>query len=292
MELDHFIQVGLPVSLALIMLSMGMLLRLDDFKKVAHHPKALLLGLSAQMLLVPLVALLLIALFKLPPLFAVGLLILSFSPGGATSNLFSYLAKGDVALSIALTTIASFITPFTIPLLTELALQLQLGENKEIIIPVALTMKRLFVVTIIPVIIGMSLRLLKPVVADYIQPWIHRISILLFITVIATIIIQQWSHMPTFLGQVGIVTFVMIIVTMSLGYFIARLGGLGAQQTKTLSIEVGMQNGGIALLVTQGVLQNPTMSIVPVIYGLIMLIPVLIFVGISRRENTAKLPLY
>lgn len=289
MELDKFIQIGLPVSLALIMLGMGMLLKLANFQSVAHHPKALILGLSSQMILVPLVALLLLQIFKLPPLLAVGLLILSFSPGGATSNLFSYLAKGDVALSIALTTIASFITPFTIPLLTELALQMQMGENKEIIIPIGLTMKRLFLVTIVPVVIGMSLRIFKPAITDKIQPWIHRISMLLFTIVIFSIIFQQWDNMPKFLNQVGSITLIMIVLTLSLGYYIAKLSGLGIQQTKTLSIEVGMQNGGIALLVTQGVLHNPTMSIVPVIYGLIMLIPVLIFVGISRHETTSTI---
>lgn len=285
MELDKFIQIGLPVSLALIMLSMGMLLKLANFQTVARHPKALLLGLSSQMLLVPLVALLLLQVFKLPPLLAVGLLILSFSPGGATSNLFSYLAKGDVALSIALTTIASFITPFTIPLLTELALQTQMGESKEIIIPVGLTMKRLFVVTIVPVVIGMSLRFFKPAIATIIQPWIHRVSMLLFAIVIFSIFFQQWSNLPRFLDQVGSITMLMIVITMSLGYYIAKFSGLNTQQTKTLSIEVGMQNAGIALLITQGVLHNPTMSIVPLIYGLIMLIPVLIFVGISRHET-------
>ena len=289
MELDTFIQIGLPVSLALIMLSMGMLLKLENFQTVARHPKALVLGLSSQMLLVPLVALLLLHLFKLPPLLAVGLLILSFSPGGATSNLFSYLAKGDVALSIALTAIASFITPFTIPFLTELALHMQMGENKEIIIPVGLTMKRLFVVTIVPVVIGMGLRILKPPIADKVQPRIHHLSMLLFAVVIFSIIFQQWENMPTFLNQVGSITLVMVILTMLLGFYIAKLGGLSTQQTKTLSIEVGMQNGGIALLVTQGVLQNPTMSIVPVIYGLIMLIPVLVFVGISRYESAPSI---
>ncbi len=150
MELDIFIKIGLPVSLSLIMLSMGLILKVDDFKQVLSFPKAFVIGLSAQMLLVPLLALILLQVFKLPPLLAVGLLVLSFSPGGTTSNLFSYLAKGDVALSIALTATASLITPFTIPFLTEMALQFSMGENKEIVIPIGLTMKRLFLVTVVP----------------------------------------------------------------------------------------------------------------------------------------------
>jgi len=286
MKLELFVQIGLPVSLGLIMLSMGMMLRTADFQQVAKHPKAFFVGLSAQMILVPLLALLLLQVFKLPPLLAVGLLILSFSPGGTTSNLFSYMAKGDVALSIALTTAASFITPFSIPLLTELAISMQMGENQNIVIPVGLTMKRLFVVTLLPVIIGMLWRLFKPNLADKLQPFIHRLSVVLFLSVIISMIISQWDKMPEFLNQVGIIVTIMIILAMFSGYYIARLTRLGTQQVKTLSIEVGMQNGGMALIVTQGVLQNPTMSIVPVIYGLIMLIPVILFVLASRRETS------
>lgn len=285
MELDTFIQIGLPVSLGLIMLSMGLILKTTDFQRVAVQPKAFFIGLSAQMLLVPLIALLLLQVFNLPPLLAVGLLVLSFSPGGTTSNLFSYLAKGDVALSIALTTAASFITPFSIPLLTELALNMQLGENKDIVIPVGLTMKRLFIVTILPVIIGMAWRLFKPALADKVQPIINKVSVILFFSVIISIIISQWDKMPDFLREVGAITAAMIILAMLSGFYLAKLTRLGSQQRKTLSIEIGMQNGGMALIVTQSVLNNPSMSIVPVIYGLIMLVPVIVFALVSRRET-------
>ncbi|KAG1654022.1 putative sodium-dependent transporter YocS [Nymphon striatum] len=238
MELDTFIQIGLPVSLALIMLSMGMMLKTADFTRVLEQPRALMVGLTAQLILVPMIAVALLFIFNLPPLLAVGLLVLSFSPGGTTSNLFSYLARGDVALSVALTAIASLITPFTIPLLTELALQMQLGENKEIIVPIGLTMKRLFIVTLLPVLIGMSLRIFKPAVADTIQPYIHKISVVLFLAVISSIIIQQWDKMPDFLNQVGTITSLMIVIAMLLGYYIAKLSGLRNREVKTLSIEV------------------------------------------------------
>ena len=217
-----------------------------------------------------------------------GLLVLSFSPGGTTSNLFSYLARGDVALSIALTTAASFITPFSIPLLTEVALQSQLGENTTVVIPVGLTMKRLFVVTIVPVLLGMALRYFKPLWADKIQPVIHKISVTLFLAVIFSMIFNLWDQAPEFLGKIATITSIMIILAMTAGYYLAKFAGLNSQQIKTTSIEVGMQNGGMALIVTQGILNNPQMSMVPVIYGLIMLIPVIIFVLINRnhRETT------
>jgi len=287
MNLELFIKIGLPVSLGLIMLSMGLTLKSNDFQAVIKQPKAFIVGLSAQMLLVPLLALLLLQVFKLPPILAVGLLILSFSPGGTTSNLFSYMAKGDVALSIALTAAASFITPFSIPFLTEWALQSQLGENTDIVIPIGLTMKRLLVVTIVPVVLGMALRHFKTNWADKIQPLIHQFSVILFLAVIFSMIFTLSNKMPEFLPQVATITSAMIILAMLAGYLIAKFAKLNTQQVKTNTIEVGMQNGGMALIVTQSVLNNPQMSVVPVIYGLIMLIPVIIFVSISRNSETA-----
>ena len=286
MELDTFIKIGLPISLGLIMLSMGLTLKSKDFQAIIKQPKAFIVGLSAQMLLVPLLALFLLQVFKLPPILAVGLLVLSFSPGGTTSNLFSYMAKGDVALSIALTAVASFITPFSIPFLTELALRSQLGENTDIVIPLGLTMKRLLMVTIVPVVLGMLLRTFKPNWSNSIQPIIHKISVILFLAVIFSMVFKLSNKMPEFLPQVATISSVMIIIALSMGYNIAKLTGLNSQQIKTTSIEVGMQNGGMALIVTQGVLNNPSMSMVPVIYGLIMLIPVILFVLVSRREIT------
>lgn len=283
MELDTFIKIGLPVSLGLIMLSMGLTLRGKDFQAVLQQPKAFVVGLSAQMVLVPLLALLLLQFFKLPPVLAIGLLILSFSPGGTTSNLFSYLAKGDVALSIALTAVTSFITPFTIPFLTELALQTHLGENTDIVIPIALTMKRLLIVTIVPVTIGMLLRTFKSNWADPIQPFIHKIAISLFLAVILSMTYKLLGKMPSYLPQLATVTSIMILLAMILGFATAKLAGLNNKQIKTNTIEIGMQNGGMALIVTQSVLNNPKMSVVPVIYGLIMLIPVIIFVVLNRR---------
>ena len=285
MELDTFINIGLPVSLGLIMLSMGLTLKSKDFQTVIKAPKAFFVGLSAQMLLVPLLALLLLQVFKLPPALAVGLLVLSFSPGGTTSNLFSFMARGDVALSIALTAVASFITPFSIPLLTELALRSQLGENAHIILPVGLTMKRLFIVTILPVVVGMILRNFKPNWANKIQPVIHKFAVSLFLAVIFSMVFRLFGKTPEYLPQIVTITSIMILLAMLAGFILSKLANLNSKQVKTNTIEIGMQNGGMALIVTQGVLNNPQMSVVPVIYGLIMLIPIIIFVLISRQQT-------
>ncbi len=283
MELTELIKIALPVSLALIMLSMGLTLKLEDFQRVifGETRKAFTIGFTLQMLFVPLLALLLLQIFELNPLLAVGLMVLSFSPGGTTSNLFSYMAKGDVALSVTLTGMAAVITPFTIPVLTEMTLQMQLGESRDVSIPVLLTMKRLIIVTVMPLAIGMVWRYFYTQNATRVHYFLHRFSTILFLLVILTIIKQQSDLLPFFLQEVGFICLLMMIAAMGIAYIISRLFGVDIAQQKTISIEVGMQHGGMALIVTQTVLENTTMSIVPVIYGLLMLIPVVLVVLFS-----------
>lgn len=284
MELSLFIQIGLPVSLALIMLSLGLTIRYSDFTRQLSAPRPLLIGLTAQMLGVPLLALIVITLFKLPPALAAGLMILSFCPGGVTSNWFSHMAKANVPLSISLTVIASIVTPFTIPVLSELALQTLMGDARPVQIPLGLTMLRLFVVSVIPVSLGMLVRARLATFSDRWQPRIYRLSTSLFLGVIVAILLQQWPQLPGFLAQSGTASMVMILAGMGLGTWLADMLKLNAGDRHTLTIEVGMQNGGMALVVTHGVLHSPQLSIVPVVYGLIMLLPIYVYSRYATRQ--------
>lgn len=285
MELNQFIQVGLPVSLALIMLSLGLTISVADFARQLSQPRATLVGLSAQMLLVPILALGIVSIFKLPPALAAGLMILSFCPGGVTSNWFSHMAKANVPLSISLTVIASLITPFTIPVLSELALQSFMGDSREINIPLGLTMVRLFIISVLPVAIGITVRAHFDGYSRRWQPVIYRLATSLFMGVIASIIFQQWSRLPGLLAQSGLASLCMILAGMVLGILIARTAQLNRKDTRTIAIEVGMQNGGMALVVTQNVLHSSDLSIVPVIYGLIMLLPIFLYSRYARTQS-------
>ncbi len=284
-ELNHFIQIGLPVSLALIMLSLGLTTGLHHFLQQVSSPRATLTGLLAQLCLVPLLALAVVLLFDLPPALAAGLMILSFCPGGVTSNWFSHMAKGNVPLSISLTVIASLITPFTIPLLAELVLQWQMSDSREVPIPLGLTMTRLFVISVIPVAIGIALRTRWPAQAGRLQPLVYRFATWLFMGVIATMIYSQWERLPGLLAQSGLASLTVIIVGMALGTLLARSMRLPQQDRHTIAIEVGMQNGGMALVVTQNVLQSAELSIVPVVYGLIMLVPIFLYSRYARTQS-------
>jgi BASS family bile acid:Na+ symporter len=284
MELNQFIQIGLPVSLALIMLSLGLTIGWSDIARQISEPRSILVGLSAQLLLVPLLALGIINIFQLPPALAAGLMILSFCPGGVTSNWFSHMAKANVPLSISLTVIASLITPFTIPALSELALQSIMNDSRKVQIPLGLTMMRLFIVSILPVVVGMVIRTHFKGFSQRWQPLIYRVTTKLFLLVIAGIIFQQWPRLPGLLAHSGMASLCMILAGMVLGIFIARISRLKRKDTRAIAIEVGMQNGGMALIVTQNVLHSAELSIVPVIYGLIMLIPIFLYSRYARTQ--------
>lgn len=284
MELNLFIQIGLPVSLALIMLSLGLTIQFSDFTRQLAAPRPLLIGLLAQMLGVPLLALIIIILFNLPPPLAAGLMILSFCPGGVTSNWFSHMAKANVPLSISLTVIASIVTPFTIPILSELTLQTLMGDARTVHIPLGLTMGKLLLVSVIPVSFGMLVHARFTSFSQHWQLRIYRFSTSLFLGVIVTILLQQWVKLPGFLAQSGIASMAMILAGMGLGTWLASWLEFDTEDRRTLTIEVGMQNGGMALMVTQSVLHSAQLSIIPVVYGLIMLLPIYLYSRYATRQ--------
>ncbi|MGB1239284.1 MAG: bile acid:sodium symporter family protein [Pseudomonadales bacterium] len=277
MTLDSISSIGLPLSLAAIMLAMGLSLQSQQFKAVLLAPRAFVIGLTAQLVAVPLIALAVIAMTGISGALAVGLIALSLSPGGTTSNLFTQLCNGDVALSISLTTAAALVAPFTLPLATAWALQWQLSTAAEIDFPVLLTISRLLAVMLLPLLAGMMLNRYCPVFSQRLAAPIRGIAIAGLGTVIACLVLQHWGQFPLWFSQVGSAVALLLAATMSLGWILARAARLKRRQCKSICIEVGMQNGGTALLLTQGVLANPQMSSVPILYGLTMLIPIAIF---------------
>lgn len=269
--------VVLPAALFIIMLGMGMTLRPADFGRVFTMPRAVLAGLTGQMLFVPLLAFGVVTLFQLPPELAVGLMVLSFAPGGATSNMMTFLSRGDVALSITLTAFASVITPFTMPLLTQLSLDYWLGASQPIELPIAQTMLRLFVITVVPVSVGMWLHSRKPELSQSLARVVKPLSIGFLALVIVGIVAKHWVDMPEFLAAVGWPVIVLNSLALYMGYLFARVNGLSAPQQLTIGIEVGVQNGGTALLVTGAILGSSIMSVPPVIYGILMWGPSMLF---------------
>ncbi len=271
MQQTFLSQVVLPAALFLIMLGMGLSLVPDDFRRVLKAPKAAIIGIGCQMVLLPLVGLGVVHLLKMDePALAVGLMVLTFCPGGTTSNMLTYLAKGDVALSISLTAVVSLVTPFTIPILTAASMNHLMGSAQAIEVPLGKTIIALLAVTVIPVAIGMAIHNKWPNGAKKADKPVKFLSLLFLFGIIAALVKQNSAELPTFFAQTGVACLVLNVITMTVGFGIARFAGLGHKQQVTVGMEVGIQNGTTALMVTGTLLGNLTMTIAPAIYSLIM----------------------
>jgi len=290
MSQDLVLAIALPITLFLIMFGMGANLTLANFKAVLETPKSVAMGITSQMILLPVLAYFLLQLFDLPIEIFAGFIILALSPGGTTSNVFSYLAKGNLALSISLTAIVSLLTPFTIPLVAGWLLASQLDSVTVIKLPFGLTVVKLSVVTLLPVFLGMIMRNYRSEFCDDFEHWLTRIPLFMLMMVIAGIIHQNWQQMPYFIAQTGIPSLILASIAISTGYFFARSFRLSKTDSRTIAIETSIQNGGTAILVTGTILQNPSMTIAPVMYGILMLIPIFLYLfwlKLTQKESVA-----
>lgn len=280
-----FTQVLLPIILAFIMLVMGMGLTTKDFKRVVSYPKAFALGLFLQMLLLPILALFITWAFNLSFIAAAGLFLVSLAPGGATSNLFSALAKADVALSVSLTAVNSLLVPFTLPMCFGLYLAMADNPAEQFDLPIVKMMMQLVVITLIPVLVGMLLRHKFTASVTRLHPLLTKLSGLSLLVVILLIISTNWDVMVKSVSINGAAALMLAICGFAIGYFIAKRLGLEARSVKTVSIEVGLQNAGTAMMVALVVLQQPELAAIPMMYGLLMNIPAFSFVGIANYQE-------
>lgn len=272
MENSILTDILLPLSLFIIMLGMGMSLAVGDFKKVVLFPKAVILGLVGQIIVLPLIAFVLVKLFNAAPLIAVGVMLVAACPGGSTSNLISHLAKGDTALSISLTAISSLITVVTIPFIVGLSMAYFLAADQSIQLPVGKTVMTLIVITLIPVSLGMLVRKKYPGFADKQETKVNVFSAAFLAFLVAAIIFQQTEVVKTGFATTGLVILSLNIITMASGFIVARLFQLNASQSTTISIEIGIQNGTLAILVATTILHQPAIAIPAAIYALVMFI--------------------
>lgn len=289
MENSVVTQVVLPAALFVIMLGVGLTLSLEDFRRIWSQKRVVALGVSLQLVLLPLLGFLVVTLFQLPAGLAVGLMILTFAPGGATSNMITYLARGDTALSVSMTATVSLIAPFSLPLLAALALEHWFGQSQALAFPVVQTMGKLVVMTIIPVLLGVFLHHKLPMLCKRLQAPVKWLSMLFLLVVVAGIVKANWQRLPELTLQVGPAVLTLITLAFALGYLISRQLRCDTTRALTLGIEVGIQNAGTALLVTGTVLHNAEMSASALAYGILMNIPVFVLIIYRnwRTESTA-----
>ena len=272
MEQGALIQIGLPVSLFIIMLGMGLTLAPRDFRNVLVYPRATIMGAVAQILLLPVMAFAIAAVLGLPGPIAVGLVIIAACPGGTTSNLFTFLARGNVALSIVLTVLASLVTILTLPLFTNLAMRLYMDTSEQISLPVLRTIATLVVIILIPVSLGMGVRRIAPGFAKRSESVVSLFGMLVLVALIVAIVMQVRDQFWTLLQTAGLAAAALNVAGIALGFLGGRLTGLPARDALTVAIELGIKNATLGLLVTLTLLDSSEMSVPSAVYGVLMFV--------------------
>ncbi len=279
--MDFLINVVLPLSLAIIMLSLGIGLTLADFKRVFERGWAFVIGALSQIVLVPLAAYVVILAFGLPGELAVGFMLLSFCPGGVTSNMISKLAQGDVALSVSLTAVVSLLSILTVPFLAAWSVVHFMGENAPEITVTDLAIA-VFLITTLPVAIGVAIRHFAPGFANRVEPILSMLATVLFLLIVAAALAGNWGTFVENLGTIGPALIVLNAALMILGLVLAGLAGLSWLERKTVSVETGIQNAtlGIALAaIISGVSEGfSTMALPSAVYGITMYLVALPFI--------------
>lgn len=259
----------LPLALGVIMLGLGLSLTIDDFKRVVQYPKAIIIGLMSQMIILPMICFFIVRLFGLSPELAVGLMLLAASPGGPTANLYSHLYKGDVALNISLTAVNSLISLFTLPFIVNFAIEYFLNSGQ--VIPMQFKkVIEVFAIVLIPVSFGMLLKSKFPALSVKLNKPVKILSALFLVLIIAGVVYQERVNILSYFKMVGSAALVFNILSMAVGYYLPKLLKTGEKQAIAIGMEIGIHNGTLAIYIALSVIGNSMMSVPPAIYSLIM----------------------
>ena len=274
-----------PIALALIMLGLGLSLTIQDFTRVAKQPKDFLVGLICQLILLPIIAFILIKILNTPMELALGVMIIAAAPGGVTSNVLTKFANGDVALSVSLTAIISLISIISVPFIVfKSADLLQVSYASSDISMIGISSKMFLVVTL-PVIIGMIIRKIATNFVSSNALLIQRISIILFAIVFLAIWVEEWENITSYLSQAGLITLVLNVVMMIIGFYVAKMFASGIEQRKCISLECGLQNGTLAVFVASQIFTDIVYLIPTAAYALIMFVTSIFFVFFVKNSN-------
>ena len=260
--------VGLPIALAIIMFGLGLDLTVRDFRRVGQQPKAVLVALACQLVLLPVVCFGLVLLLDLPPLLGIGMMLLAASPGGTTANLFSHLFRGDVALNITLTAINSIVAIGTLPLITNLAIRWH-DQSDSVSMPLVEVVK-VFVLILVPVGIGMLVRARSEGFAARMDRPVRIGSAVILALLILGILLDQRENVGDYLADVGLVAALFCAISLVVGYAVPRAAGVADDQAVASSFEIGVHNGTLAIFVAVEVLDSTEISVPAAVYSLLM----------------------
>lgn len=261
--------IGLPVALGIIMFGLGLSLTLADFARVLKQPKAVIIALLCQLILLPAICFGLVLLFQLPPILAVGMMMLAASPGGTTANLYSHLFRGDIALNISLTAVNSVIAVVTLPLITNFAIwyfepfddQLGMQWSKAV---------EVFAIVLLPVALGMLVRRFWPRFAAAMDRPVRIVSVIVLVIVIAGAVASNWALLVENFARLSLITIAFCLISLAIGYLVPRWLRVGKREAIATSFEIGIHNATLAIVIAQTVLGSVELSLPAAVYGVLM----------------------
>ncbi|KHL18507.1 BASS family bile acid:Na+ symporter [Mumia flava] len=260
--------VGLPVALGIIMFGLGLSLTLDDFRRVGRHPRAVVVALACQLLLLPAVCFALVVVADLPAALGIGMMLLAASPGGTSANLFSHLFRGDVALNVSLTAINSIVAIVTLPVVTNLAIAWYDASDE-----VSLQFRKVlevFAVVLVPVALGMLVRRARPAFAAAADRPVRTASAVILAVLVLGILVDQRGNVVDYATRIGVVAIVFCVISLVVGFVVPRAAGVSDRQAIASSFEIGVHNATLAIYVAVEVLDDTEISVPAAVYGLVM----------------------
>lgn len=289
MPLSEFTNTYLsPFALGFMMFGMGLSLTVADFKRVADVPKPVFTGLVGQLVMLPALGFLVATVLPLTPALAVGLIVIASCPGGVSSNAIVFAVRADLALSITLTAVGSFVTVFSIPLLVTLAIDLFMQGSDAPQLPVGRTMQRLFMITVLPVSLGMSVRWASITFADKALKFFRPTGIVVIMSLVATAMYSGFDFIRANFAIAAPLAIGFTIAAIIMGYAAARIMDLPSEQTTTIAVEVGVQNIAVAIFITLALMNSRELAAIPVLYGVIGYINIFLFLGLLRWRRKRR----
>lgn len=273
----------LPISLFIIMTSLGLALTLGDFRRVVLFPRGVAIGLANLLLLSPLLGFLLAELFGLPPALAVGMVLLGAAPGGTTANMLTHLARGDTALSVTMTAISSLAAVFTVPLYLGLASAHFAADGAAPALDMVGIVQKVLIITLVPLAFGMLIRAALPGFAQRIEPSAKKVAMIFFVLVVAVVLWVERKHLGGQIATVGPAVLALNLLAMGLSFQIARFAKLDSRQATAIAIELGVHNTTLAMAV--GALVSAEMIIPAAVYGVFMFFTAGAFAKLMHGRN-------
>jgi BASS family bile acid:Na+ symporter len=275
----------LPIGLATIMFALGLTLTVGDFARVFAQPRAIAVGLLVQVVMVPLLAFLIAAAMRLPPELAMGLMLLAACPSGASAGLITHLAGGKTALSISLTAITSALSLLSTPLVVNYALLHFTGAGGATELPIAKMIRGMFLITTVPVALGMAMRHSLPALTARIEPVAGRIAVLVFLAIVVATFIDQRQVLATHITNIGPAALLLNLAVMATGFGLAAGFDLEVRDRIAIAVEAGMQNAALGIFLAVGILAVPAMAVSSVVYALLMNVTAIGFILFMRHSN-------